>query len=260
MDLMLRDKMILVADDDMACAQALAEVLRAEDAIPLGCVTPGCAHPDGFDAVLEADLADLASAQALRDAVAGRYGRLDAVVWRCFSAQPTSVQAQSADGFLDRLRPARSAFVTAKVFGGWMGELGGGAMVYVTTLHDEKPNGSDFTHSVVQGMVANLVMEAAMEYGQYGVRVNQIAMGPLQGDGNPFPSDISTFYEGARHKIPLGRLGSREDLAAAAVFLCSPRAAFTNGARLRMDGALIHHYVDPRANYRAHLAQGEGRP
>ncbi len=260
MDLSLKDKVILVADGDALCAAALAAAFRAEGAVTLGCVQPGQAHPEGFEAVLEYDLAELEQAQALRDAVAQRYGRLDAVIFRRFEASPTTVQAQDAQGFVQRLRSARAAFVAAKVFAGWMGEQGGGALVYVTSLHDEKPNGSDFIHSVAQGMIENLAMEAAMEYGQRGVRVNHIAIGPMEGDGQPFQGGVTTFYEGARYKIPLCRLGSWEELASAAVFLCSPRSGFANGARLRLDGGLMLHYVDPRANYRAHMADRRDRP
>jgi NAD(P)-dependent dehydrogenase (short-subunit alcohol dehydrogenase family) len=139
-----------------------------------------------------------------------------------------------------------------------MAGRGGGSLLFVTTLHDEKPNGSDMAHSVAAGMIQNLVMEAALEYGEAGIRANQIAAGALEGSAERFPSDFATFYEGYRYKVPLGRLGTVEDVADMAVFLSSVRAGFINGARIRIDGGLSLHYLDQKANYRAVRALNGG--
>jgi glucose 1-dehydrogenase len=259
MDLTLKDKVVLVADNSCESASAVINTLKREGALVAACLGEGQAKPACADEYYRCDLADMDKAEELKQALATRFDRLDAVIFRQEEVQATSLLTQDADGFADRLRVSRAAFVCCKVLGEYMGASGGGAMLFVTTLHDEKPNGSEFVHSVTQGMLENLVMEAALEYGAAGVRVNQIAVGAMEGMPEKFESDISTFYQGAQYKAPLCRLGTAGDVAELAAFLISGRAAFVNGARVRMDGGMMLEYLDPKANNRAQAARKEAR-
>lgn len=77
----------------------------------------------------------------------------------------------------------------------------------------------------------------AMEWGELGIRVNSIIPGPIAGTEGmrrlaPTPDALQTM---ARN-VPLGRLGAVEDVAAAALLLSSPQAAYVTGAVLPVDG------------------------
>ena len=260
MDLGLSGKVVMIVEYCAPYARELVHAVQREGASAVLCVEGDLEETFGADAVYRQDLSDPDACAGLRDAILGRFGRLDAVIFHQETAQPGGLLQMDATGFQRRLLPARAAFVCCKVFGACLaGQPQGGAMVLVTTLHDEKPNGSDFTHSVAQGMIGNLVMEAALEYGEAGVRVNQISLGAMQGDAERFPSEFSSLYEGARYKVPAGRLGTPADYAALALFLIGGGSGFLNGARVRMDGGLTLHYVDAKANYRAWKAGEEGR-
>lgn len=260
MDLGLRGKVVLIVESFEPYARELIRAVQREGALAVLCKKNAAEDALGADAQVWQDLCDPDACTVLRDDILGRFGRLDAVIFHQQTAQPASLLQMDAAQFQRGLLPARAAFVCCKVFGAYLGsQVHGGAMVLVTSVHDEKPNGSDFAHSVAQGMMENLVMEAAMEYGEDGVRVNQIALGAMQGDAERFPSGITTFYEGARFKVPGGRLGTPADYAALALFLIGGGSGFLNGARVRMDGGMTLHYVDPKANYRAWRASEEGR-
>lgn len=86
------------------------------------------------------------------------------------------------------------------------------------------------------GMI-NLAQTLAAEWSPQGIRVNAVAPGPVDTDG----ANARLWAEPAARKrvastVPLGRMGSAEDCAAAVVFLCSPAGAFITGTTLTVDG------------------------
>jgi peroxisomal 2,4-dienoyl-CoA reductase len=92
--------------------------------------------------------------------------------------------------------------------------------------------------SAAKAGIDALTRTLAVEWGPYGIRVNGIAPGPV--DGTEGVRRLLTAE--ARDRIvaqcPLGRLASINDIARAALFLCSDAAAFVNGVTLVVDGGL----------------------
>jgi NAD(P)-dependent dehydrogenase (short-subunit alcohol dehydrogenase family) len=138
----------------------------------------------------------------------------------------------------------KSAFITTKVFGEHIAQNGGGAIVYLSTLHDEKPTGCAFAYSVSKGAVRMLCKEIALFYGRRGVRANVVQMDPIKGEERLFDSLISPFNYDASTKIPLRRLARPEDFAGVVSFLLSDDAVFINGADIRVDGGHLLYYFD----------------
>ncbi len=86
--------------------------------------------------------------------------------------------------------------------------------------------------------VDQLMRCLALEWGQYGIRCNSIAPGPIEGTEGMrrlAPDDPDLHGKLAR-AIPLGRYGTVEDIGRAAVFLSSPLAAYITGTVLVVDG------------------------
>jgi NAD(P)-dependent dehydrogenase (short-subunit alcohol dehydrogenase family) len=77
----------------------------------------------------------------------------------------------------------------------------------------------------------------AQEWASYKVRVNALAPGWIETDMNESARQmIPEFNRGVLDSIPLGRWGTPEDVAGAALFLCSPAASFITGSVLVVDG------------------------
>lgn len=83
----------------------------------------------------------------------------------------------------------------------------------------------------------------AVEWGKrYGIRVNAIAPGPIERTGGAEKLMFSEdFAQHVMNSVPLGRLGTPEEIAGVAAFLFSDAAAYINGACVTMDGGQSLH-------------------
>lgn len=78
----------------------------------------------------------------------------------------------------------------------------------------------------------------AAEWGQFGIRSNAIAPGPIHTEGTDSNLwSIAGVDDQIRSTIPLGRLGEPRDIDNAALWLCSDEASWISGATLSVDGA-----------------------
>jgi 2,4-dienoyl-CoA reductase [(3E)-enoyl-CoA-producing], peroxisomal len=86
--------------------------------------------------------------------------------------------------------------------------------------------------------IDSLTRTLACEWGPYGIRVNGIAPGPVEGTEGVRRLTNEESREAAVRGCPLGRMATIEDIANAALFLCSDAASFVNGVTLVVDGGL----------------------
>ena len=94
-------------------------------------------------------------------------------------------------------------------------------------------------YGMSKGGIRQLTVAAAIELAEHGIRVNAVAPGTIQTD---FVKDSLDSEEGIRRAVagvPLGRLGTIEDVANAIVFLASPQASFITGQVIVVDGGRI---------------------
>ena len=84
-----------------------------------------------------------------------------------------------------------------------------------------------------------LTRALAVELAPHGITVNALAPGYFLTEGNAATRQADpTFESRIAGRIPAGRWGKPEELAAAIVYLASPYSAFTNGTVLTVDGAM----------------------
>src|SRR5712691_4366347 len=92
--------------------------------------------------------------------------------------------------------------------------------------------------SAAKAGIDSLTRTLACEWGPYGIRVNGIAPGPIEGTEGVRRLTNEQSRESAIRGNPLGRMGTIDDVAHASLFLCSEAASFVNGVTLVVDGGL----------------------
>lgn len=84
----------------------------------------------------------------------------------------------------------------------------------------------------------NFTKTAAFEWGHCNVRVNAVAPGWIASSGmDTYPESMKSLIRSLKEHVPLQRIGTESEVAAAIVFLLSPGANFINGNTIRIDGA-----------------------
>jgi len=198
---------------------------------------------DGADVALDVRDED-AIAAAVADVVA-RHGRLDAVVHAAGVAGGGPVHLVPAEEW-DRVVDInlKGTFLVGKHAVAAMlaqdpidGERG--AIVNIASVEGLAGTEGGSTYNAAKGGVVILTKNMAIDYGRAGIRVNAICPGfidtpMLQGvfamDGmTEVLADITAAHQ-------LGRLGRADEIASAAVFLCSSDASFVSGVALPVDG------------------------
>jgi NAD(P)-dependent dehydrogenase (short-subunit alcohol dehydrogenase family) len=94
-------------------------------------------------------------------------------------------------------------------------------------------------YSASKGGVAQLTKSLAIAYAAEGIRVNAIAPGWIATPLTRPLQDDPARSEAIVARTPLGRWGAPDDVAGAAIFLCSPAAAFITGTILAVDGGYM---------------------
>jgi len=193
-------------------------------------------HAVGVDAeVITADVTDLdAMADAVERTVA-RFGRLDAAHNNAGVAGPyLPLDEYPADEFL--------RVIQVDLIGVWhcmraeiaqMRRQGSGAIVNTSSMLGAAAMPDNGPYVAAKHGVNGLTRTAALELGAAGIRVNALAPGVTR------TGMTSTVSDDLLRSVPLNRIAEPDEIAAAAVWLCSPQASYITGAVLVADGGWL---------------------
>jgi glucose 1-dehydrogenase len=123
----------------------------------------------------------------------------------------------------------------------------GGSIVHITSTRAHRAHPNDSIYGSMKAALTRATETMALEFAPYGIRVNCVAPGAIAREPNTERGNKMGM------KIPLGRMGTPEDIGNAVAWLCSDEAAYITGLTLRVDGGLIlpgmPEDVSPEAGY-----------
>ncbi|MFH5182586.1 SDR family NAD(P)-dependent oxidoreductase [Paenibacillus sp. TAB 01] len=199
--------------------------------------------------VVNLDLCASAEVSGMLEEAERQIGPVDVLIHNANRIEPASVEASGEDAFFRMMNyHAKSALICTQAVGRQMAARRSGKIIYIGSIHAEKPTGVSFLYSISRSSIKMLSKEAALELGRYGINVNTIEAGSLEGAVEPFRSTRSSLYDDAKYKIPSTEMGTYDDLAETVLYLAAGASRYVNGADLRLDGGFLLHYMDHKMN------------
>src|SRR6478672_1474687 len=188
---------------------------------------------------LQADVADLASVEGLISSAVKEFGKLDVAVSNAaYSDRDLFYQADMA-GFRRTVDVTMwGAFYLMRAASQQMiKQVGGGTICIVSSPHAFIPAPRAMAYNMSKAAIEHMARTAAIEVAEFKIRINCIQPGWTDTPGElKFASRETLDTAGA--KIPMGRLGTAEEMADGILFLCDPRNTYITGAALLVDGGI----------------------
>jgi glucose 1-dehydrogenase len=198
----------------------------------------------GKGAVVQGDVSKLDQMQALVDQAWKDFGSCDILVNNAGvekKAEFWEVTEQEYDLILDV--NLKGAFFLTQFFVRRLRDAKKpGRVINISSVHEDMAFPGFSTYCVSKGGMRMLMRDLAVELGPLGITVNNVAPGAIVTPINKALLDDKGKLDALTRNIPLGHMGSVEDVAGVVAFLASDDAAYISGATVTVDGGLMRSY------------------
>ncbi|CAG9239334.1 3-oxoacyl-(acyl-carrier-protein) reductase FabG [Burkholderia gladioli] len=246
MDKTLDKQVAIVTGASRGIGRAIALELARQGATVIGTATSEAGAQGIGAALAEAGLAgrgavldvnDAASAEALIDSTVKEFGRLDILVNNAGITQDQLAMRMKDDDWDAVIGTnLKSVFRLSRGVLRPMMKARGGRIINITSVVGSLGNPGQANYAAAKAGVAGLTRALAREIGSRGITVNCVAPGFIDTDmTKSLPEEQQAAL---KTQIPLGRLGSTDDIAHAVAFLASPLAGYITGTTLHVNGGM----------------------
>lgn len=194
------------------------------------------------------DISDAAAATAAIGGVWQKRQRLDILVNNAGIAHVGNVLNTSEDDF-DRIYRVNVKGVANCLRAGverMVAQGGGGVILNMASIASVIAVADRFAYSMSKGAVLTMTYSVAQDCLKHNIRCNAILPGRIHTpfvDGfikKNYPDKVDEMFEKLSKTQPIGRMGTPDEIAAAAVFLCSDEASFITGSAYPVDGGTLY--------------------
>ncbi|WNC90754.1 3-oxoacyl-ACP reductase FabG [Paraburkholderia sp. FT54] len=241
------DKQIaIVTGASRGIGRAIAMELARQGATVIGTATSesgAAAISEAFNAAgvngrgVVLNVNDAAAAEALIDGTVKEFGALHVLVNNAGITQDQLAMRMKDDDW-DAVVDTnlKSVFRLSRAVLRPMMKAKGGRIINITSVVGSAGNPGQINYAAAKAGVAGMTRALAREIGSRGITVNCVAPGFIDTDmTKTLPEEQQTAL---KTQIPLGRLGSPEDIAHAVAFLASPQAGYITGTTLHVNGGM----------------------
>ena len=239
-------KIVLITGGTTGIGEATAKLFQAEGATVI--VTGSSARSveiaksslPGVEVVLS-DQGDIGASKTLVEAIKAKHSRIDILFVNAGVAHFSPMEGVD-EAFFDKQFNinVRGAYFVVKHAASIIPD--GGAIILTASTAASSGGAGMTVYGATKAAVRSFGRTFAAELAPRNVRVNIVSPGPVEtpifGKSGLPPQAIETFKADARKRVPLGRLGRSEEVAAAVAYLAGD-ATFTTGGELLVGGGLI---------------------
>lgn len=216
---------VVINGRDHERAEAVAESLRAQ----------------GHTALAQAcDVTDRAAVRAMVETVSAQLGPIDVLINNAMVRNHAMIEDVEVGDFEQVLRVVLDgAFHSVQAVLPAMVERGWGRIVNVGGLSGQTGAVGRVAVVTAKSGLMGLTRSIAMEFAEHGVTCNTVSPGTID-TVRTIPAGqeetARAFYADQAAKVPIGRLGRPEEIAAMCAYLCSEEAGFTTGQTFGVNG------------------------
>lgn len=192
--------------------------------------------PAGVD-FMPCDIRDPDAAKAFVDGVASSKGRLDILVNNAGGSPPHDA-ATASPRFIDALVKLNmlAPLYMAQAAYAHMARAGSGSIINIASVSGARPSPGTALYGASKAGLLNLTQSLAQEWGKDGIRVNAIIAGLMTTENAEATYGDAESQAKVGASMPLGRMGTGDDIAGAVLWLASDLAQWVSGARIQVDG------------------------
>lgn len=193
---------------------------------------------------LQADLLEESACRRVVADAADWLGGLD-ILW-CHAGMPgpLGIEDVSLDHFQATLDlNVRASFIMTGEAGKLMRQRKKGSIIYTASVGGLRGSPTRPVYSIAKFGIVGLMMGAARQYAPEGIRVNAVCPGPIETpmhfefmDPGKGPEAIAESRRAIAARVPMGRVGTPDEVAYAALWLASEEASYVTGVALPVDG------------------------
>jgi glucose 1-dehydrogenase len=119
-----------------------------------------------------------------------------------------------------------------------------GRVINISSVHEDMVFPNFASYCAAKGGMRMLMRDLAMELGPHNITVNNVAPGAIATPINTNLLNNPTELKALLNNIPLGRMGTVDDVSGLVAFLASDEAAYITGSTYVVDGGLMRNYKE----------------
>ncbi len=197
-------------------------------------------HGERDHLLVEADIGVEAEIARMFETVLSRWPRLDCLVNNAGFQKESPSEALDVDAYrrIIEVNLNGAVLCAQKALAHFVARGGGGCIVNCSSVHQIIPKPGYLAYSISKGAVANLTRTLALEFGGRGIRVNAVGPGAIDTPINAAWTGDAQKRGAVESHIPLGRVGTAEEIAGVFAFLASDEASYITGQTIYACGGL----------------------